>query len=227
MSNEQIISAVEKSAFAQNISRQSVMAELESIGVKTAFFESLTVDQLSALLFCLNKAMNSNPNSMNSQRIGKRAGVILSSIDKKILKALLESAGSPSSIQLSRDLDIPITTVQRRRKRLEEEFISESYTLNYEKFAMRHVTFLVSFNAGNTLEFKKEILALQKVIALTRTFGDGADLKIEAILGTNQEFIELSEKIKALPGVQKVSWFESIESLGKNNVADLLIIGSE
>ncbi|HEX6562106.1 MAG TPA: Lrp/AsnC family transcriptional regulator, partial [Nitrososphaera sp.] len=138
-----------------------------------------------------------------------------------------ECGGNPSSLQLSKDLNIPLSTIQRRRKRLEEEFISESYSLRYEKFGKKHVTFIVSLGVGDTSEVAREILALEKVSALTRTFGDGADLKIEAILDSNQEFIETSEKIKSISGVQKISWFESIEVLGRKKDADLLIIGPE
>lgn len=161
---------------------------------------------------------------MNHQRT---KGVVLSAVDRKILKALLECGGNPSSLQLSRELDIPLTTVQRRRKRLEEEFISESYSLRYEKFGKRHITFIVSLGVGDRYEVTKEILVLEKVSALTSTFGDGADLKVEAILDSNQEFIEISEKIKSISGIQKISWFESIEVLGRKKETDLSIIGEE
>ncbi|AIF83957.1 transcriptional regulator [Candidatus Nitrososphaera evergladensis SR1] len=209
---------------ARNVSRQAIVAELENIGVNASLFESLTIDQLSDLLYNLNKVIiNSNGNPMNSQRT---KGVILSAVDRKILKALLECGGNPSSLQLSRELDIPLSTVQRRRKRLEEEFISESYGLRYEKFGKRHITFIVSLGVGDRSEVTKEILVLEKVSALTRTFGDGADLKVEAILDSNQEFIEISEKIKSISGIQKISWFESIEVVGRKKETDLSIIGS-
>lgn len=208
-----------------NISRQAIMTELGNMGVNASLFESLTVDQLSDLMYGLIKVINnSNGNPANHQSTER---AVLSALDKKILKALLECGGNPSSLQLSKDLNIPLSTVQRRRKRLEEEFISESYSLRYEKFGKKHVTFIVSLGVGDTSEVAREILALEKVSALTRTFGDGADLKIEAILDSNQEFIETSEKIKSISGVQKISWFESIEVLGRKKDADLLIIGPE
>lgn len=208
-----------------NISRQAIMTELGNMGVNASLFESLTVDQLSDLMYGLIKVINTSNGNYANHQSTERA--VLSALDKKILKALLECGGNPSSLQLSKDLNIPLSTVQRRRKRLEEEFISESYSLRYEKFGKKHVTFIVSLGVGDTSEVAREILALEKVSALTRTFGDGADLKIEAILDSNQEFIETSEKIKSISGVQKISWFESIEVLGRKKDADLLIIGPE
>jgi DNA-binding Lrp family transcriptional regulator len=165
--------------------------------------------------------------SDNNNIGGSSASTGLSLIDKKILKALLESKGNPSSLQLSRELDIPLSTVQRRRKRLEDEFVKESYSLCYEKFGKRRITFIISLGTGEKSKVVREILAIDKVLALTRTFGDSVDLKVEAILETNQEFIDTCEKIKSVPGVQKVSWFESIEMLGTKKELDLSIIGSE
>lgn len=211
----------------QNISRQDIMAELEKIGVTPSYFEALTVDQLSDLLFGFNRAMNANAGSNATKRIAKRFALDLSSIDKKILRALVESKGNPSSLQLSRALDVPLSTIQRRRKRLEEEFVTESYSLKYEKFGKRQVTFIISVGARDRTAVAKEILELDKVISVSCTFGDGADLKVEVILETNPEFIDISEKIRAVESVQKISWFESMEVLGKNKEIDLSIIGME
>jgi DNA-binding Lrp family transcriptional regulator len=198
---------------------------LAKIDVNPEFFKTLTVDQLADLLFGLNRAINANAGSAAGRRITKKlAGSTLSSIDKKILKALLESRGNPSSLQLSRELDIPLSTVQRRRKRLEDEFVNEFYSLQYEKFGKRQVTFIVSLGAVDKNAIANEILGLEKVIAVARTFGDGADLKVEAILESNQEFMETSEKIKAIPGIQKVCWFESLELLGRKKELDLSIV---
>lgn len=218
-------SIVESTTQLSNVSRQAIVAELENIGVNPSLFTSLTLDQLANLLHSLNKVINSSYDSANNPQNAKRTKATISSVDKKILKAMLEcGSNNPSSLQLSRDLDIPLSTVQRRRKRLEKEFICESYGLRYEKFGKRHVTFIVSLGVGDRSQVPKEILALDKVIALTRTFGDEADLKVEAILDGNQELIGISEKLKAISGVQKISWFESIEVLGKKNDADLSII---
>lgn len=225
MSNEQTTAIAEKNTSGPNISRQALEAEMIKIGVNADFFKSLTVDQLSDLLFGLNKVANSKgsavPQSQNAKKV-----IVLTSIDKKILKALLESKGNPSSIQLSRDLDIPLSTIQRRRKRLEEEFVKESYSLKYEKFGKRQVTFIAMLGAGDKSQVANQILSLEKVISLGRTFGDSADLKIEAIVENNQDLMQLSEKIKSIPGIHKLCWFESLEVLGQKKGLDLSIIES-
>lgn len=210
-----------------SLSRAELLKEIESLGINTGCLQALTVDQLSNLLYDLNKAANQNTAPKASHRSVKdTAGNNLSAVDKKMLKALLESHGSPSSLQLSRDLQIPISTVLRRRKRLMEQFIRHSYSLRYEAFARRNVTFIVSLGAGNRSEVVGEVLSLKGVTSITRTFGDGLDLKIEAVVETNEEVVELSEKIRSVPGVQRVSFFECLEILEKNKEVDLALIDS-
>jgi DNA-binding Lrp family transcriptional regulator len=219
--------AIQDSTVSPSLSRTELLRELESLGINTGCLQTLTVDQLSNLLYDLNKAANRNATSKASHGNAKDAADNnLSAIDKKMLKALLESHGSPSSLQLSRDLQIPISTVLRRRKRLMEQFIRHSYSLRYEAFARRNITFIISLGAGNRSQVVREILSLKGVTSITRTFGDGLDLMIEAVVEENEELVELSEKIRSVQGVQRVSFFECLEVLEKNKEVDLALIDS-
>lgn len=226
---EQSIMASKGYSQPQVTTRQALLKELESLGLDLELFDAFTVDQLANLLYALNRAANPSGNSKGS-RPGKSAknspASGLSAVDKKLLKMLLESQGDTSSLQLSRELEIPLSTVQRRRKRLEGRFIVHSYSLKYDAFAKRQITFIVSLGGGIRSEVVKEVLALDRVVAVTRTFGDGLDLKVEAVLETNEELAGLSEQLKSISGVQKVSWFESIEVLERNREVDISIIDS-
>ena len=69
-----------------------------------------------------------------SKRVAKQETSI-SELDRKLLKILLMPNGdSKSSKSLSAKLGIPITTVRRRRKRLEDKFLKINYVLDIEKF---------------------------------------------------------------------------------------------
>jgi DNA-binding Lrp family transcriptional regulator len=213
-----------------NVSRQSLELELAKMGVNADLFKVLTIDQLSDLLSGLNKIAKSQSNSSSRSRRGrakrKPGLVMLSSTDKILLKRLLESNGNPSSIHLSRDLDIPLSTVQRRRKRLEDECVNESYSIQYEKFGRKHITLIVSLGTGDSANIAKEILELEKITVVTRTLGDGADLKAEAVVETSEELAQICQTIKAMPGVQKLSWFETLELLAEKKDLDLSIVES-
>ena len=58
---------------------------------------------------------------------------LLSRIDKMILKEILSPNENKASVYMSRKLEISMTTLQRRRKRLEKEFLEEDYTFLLKK----------------------------------------------------------------------------------------------
>jgi DNA-binding Lrp family transcriptional regulator len=75
--------------------------------------------------------------------------VELSQLDRKLLKILLMPNGDlKSSRSLSAKLGIPITTIRRRRKRLESKFLKLNYVLDIEKFGWRRVDFFISIRNG-------------------------------------------------------------------------------
>ena len=60
---------------------------------------------------------------------------------------------------MSRKLEISLTTLQRRRKRLEKEFLEEDYTLLLEKFGWRRVDFFISTSDGKTDALANDLLS--------------------------------------------------------------------
>jgi hypothetical protein len=79
--------------------------------------------------------------------------------------------------------------IQQKSKSLEKECARESYSLRYDKFGRRSVTFIMSVGAGNKSSITDEIPNLDKVTQVSRTFGDSADLKVEAIVESNKELM--------------------------------------
>ena len=209
-----------------NGSRTALENELSKLNVNPTLLVSLTSQQLSDLLFGLNKVTSVQTNGADQVSHSlKMNGPTrsLSFIDRTILKALLNSRGQASSPQLSKELDIPLTTIQRRRNRL-EEFIEESYTLRYGKFGKRQVIFIVSLGPSHKSGIADDILYLRNITAVRRIFGDGVDLLVEAVLESNKEIMSISENIRSISGVQHVRWLESLEVMGRNKELDVSII---
>ena len=65
----------------------------------------------------------------------------ISTIDRMILKEILSSSEKRTSTFQSKKLKVPSATIQRRRKRLETEFLEKDYILRLEKFGWRRVDF--------------------------------------------------------------------------------------
>jgi DNA-binding Lrp family transcriptional regulator len=149
----------------------------------------------------------------------------LSSVDRKILTMILESDGRVSSNLVSRKLEIPKSTVQRRRKRLEREYLTTTYSLNSDKLGWRNIDLLIATERGATLHVGKELLTSSNVSYVASTVGEHTiNLRAEAHVANNAELLLLLEHVKAMEGVKDVIWSEVVETIGRNSAAKHLDI---
>lgn len=220
MTNQDVCSEVSPTQQREPVlSRIKLLEELSKLGVTTDAFKSFTIEELSDLLYGLNKVIGSSRQAPKTNKVAKSNILpVLSQADKKILKSLLASSGRVSSLKLSRELDIPLSTIQRRRKRIEELFLESSYALRVDKFGWRRATLFLSTQNGLTSSVAKELLGWENsIISVSRTMGGSEiDLQLEFVFRQNSELLDLIERIRAVEGVKNVLWNESIEVIGKN-----------
>jgi DNA-binding Lrp family transcriptional regulator len=149
----------------------------------------------------------------------------LTETDKQILRSLVSSRGRISSVELARKLEIPLTTIQRRRKRLESEFLEVAYSLKLEKLGWRRADLLVSTYKGTSSNVGKALLTHNSITRVCRTIGEHTiDLHAEIVFKDNTELLNVIERIKSLDGVKDVVWTEPVELLGKNIAGPLHIL---
>jgi DNA-binding Lrp family transcriptional regulator len=142
----------------------------------------------------------------------------LSNIDRKMLRLLLDSEGHIPTHELSNQLGIPLSTVQRRRKRLEEEYLIKHYSLDPMKFGYRRIDLLIYTEGGGTIEIGKELLKREEVSYAARTIGEHTiDLRVEVFVKDNGVLLNLLEDVKAMNGVRDVIWTEVVETIGRKS----------
>jgi DNA-binding Lrp family transcriptional regulator len=196
-----------------------LLEELTKLGVAAENVSLLDQAQLSELLSSLGKLLNNNKATFVEPK-----PLMLSMLDKEILYRLLTSDKEVSCTSLARELNVPLTTAQRRLKRLEGLF-EHAYSIKAEMLGLRPFTFFVSIDKREASDVGKEILEMDRVISVSLVFNGKVDLKVEAYLRNDFEFVILEEKIKTVKGVKKTYWMESIKLLGRNNNTLRSIIG--
>ena len=134
-----------------------------------------------------------------------------------MLKILLSPNGDlKSSKSLSAKLGIPITTVRRRRKRLESKFLKMHYILDIEKFGWKRVDFFISIRNGMVNSVANKLLTSDEVTYVAKSIGEHTiDLRVETIVKDNASILDLLEKIKAMKGVKDVVWSEIVNVVGR------------
>ena len=150
----------------------------------------------------------------------------ISELDRKLLKILLMPNGdSKSSKSLSAKLGIPITTVRRRRKRLEDKFLKINYVLDIEKFGWKRIDFFISIRNGMVDAVAKKLLDIDDVTYVGKSIGEHTiDLRIETIVKDNASILDHLERIKAMDGVNDVVWSEIVRVVGKKISIPISII---
>jgi len=116
---------------------------------------------------------------------------------------------------LSKKLRLPALTIQRRRKRLEREFLDKEYSLCLEIFGQRRIDFFISTTNGKTDVLASDILSLDQVTKVGKSIGQRTiDLRVETVIRNNHELLDLLEKLKAMDGVRDAMWSKIVKILG-------------
>ena len=145
-----------------------------------------------------------------------RPDIGLSQLDRKILKILLTPNGHLKSTKsISTKLGIPVTTIRRRRKRLESKFLKMQYVLDIEKFGWRRIDFFISIRNGLVNNVAKKLMDLNDITYVGKSIGEHTiDLRVESIVKDNVVLLDLLEQIKAMEGVRDVVWSEIVNVVG-------------
>jgi len=139
----------------------------------------------------------------------------LSQIDRKMLRLLLDSEGRIPTHELSLQLGIPLSTVQRRRKKLEETYLIKTYSLDPIKLGFRRIDLLIYTEGGETMNIGNELLKREEVTSAFRTIGEHTiDLRVEVFVKDNGILLDLIEEVKAMKGVRDVVWTEVVATIG-------------
>jgi DNA-binding Lrp family transcriptional regulator len=211
-------------------SRHEILEELGHLGVNTEELALLSIEGLANLLNGFRVLMIARDQPRKPGRPKRNGGdmPVLTNADKTILHHLFSSQGHASSLKLSRELNIPLSTIQRRRKRLQDGLIETSYSLKIEKLGWRNATLLVSTASGKIETIGQEILDMSDLVSsVSRAMGgSNFDLRVEVIFKTNTDLMTLIDKIKSTEGVSGLIWSESLKLIGKRETSNKIIDSS-
>ena len=137
-------------------------------------------------------------------------------MERKLKILLLPNGDLKSSRSLSAKLGLHISTVRRRRKRLESIFLKIHYVLDIEKFGWKRVDFFISIRNGMVNAVAKKLLNINEVTYVGKSIGEHTiDLRVETIVKDNTVLLDFLEVIKGFEGVRDVVWSEIVSVVGQ------------
>jgi DNA-binding Lrp family transcriptional regulator len=138
----------------------------------------------------------------------------ISARDAIILKEMLDNDCKLSSLTLSKKTDLPVTSVQRHRKRIEGTLIKMTSSPQYRAFGLMEIVVDIGTEGGLSGHVITELRDFPNVVYLARLHGDShISLRVKIVVKSNRELAHWLDRIKAIEGVKEASWTEVIEEI--------------
>lgn len=171
-----------------------------------------------------NPAIGSNKkiNNKDSQKFP------FDSIDINIIRELLVKADI-KSVDIASKYKVPISTIQRRRKRLVDSILEKKYFIDITKRDLRTGIILANVERGKAKEVAKMILERHKSNAISSSIriNDQNNVITEIIYNTPSELYNIIEQVKNIPYVSSATWSELVEVVGNNDAPILAALSRE
>ena len=153
-----------------------------------------------------SKIDNNNNNNNNRDNYNNKS-VNIDNIDKKIIELLI--ANHDNSF-ISQQLAIPLSTIQRRtRKLFEKEIISTKVELNYEKLGYKRGLLHIYLKRGQLDKIGKIVVEKRGMLSVSVHVGN-SDLVALFVYRDSKDLIETMTNIKEIEGVERVLWSEEV-----------------
>ena len=159
----------------------------------------------------MKKKQHNNGNNRNNKNTPGHK-LVLGSLDTKIIEELLNDAFI-SSTDISKKHKAPLSTVQRRRRYLENSILTRRYEIDLKKqgFRIGEITVITEYGASEDIisgifsKYPKNILSITLKI-------DGAImLAVLVYFKTTTEIHDIMVGIHSMPSVQQVKFAETVE----------------
>lgn len=159
----------------------------------------------------LKKKQHNNGNNRNNKNTPGHK-LVLGSLDTKIIEELLNDAFI-SSTDISKKHKAPLSTVQRRRRYLENTILTRRYEIDLKKQGFRIGEITVITENGASEEIISRILLKypNHILSITLKIDGGIMLGVLVYFRTTTEIHDIMVGIHSMPGVQNVKFAETVE----------------
>jgi DNA-binding Lrp family transcriptional regulator len=168
-----------------------------------------------------NKRSSLSIAKANNGNNGISTKQLLKLLDSDNIEIISELVRQPdiSSLALAKKLDIPLSTLQRRRARIENAILKRNYTFNYKAFGGRVGDLIVNVDKGKSKEVAQNLLKKYKnnIVSCDTRINSEHNVSAHVIYKGTDELHELIESVRTMDYVTGVSWSEMVEVVGDNN----------
>ncbi len=158
------------------------------------------------------KKREANARSNRKNKSTQRHKLVLGSLDSKIIEELLSDAFI-SSTDISKKHKAPLSTVQRRRRHLENTILTRRYEIDLRKQGFRIGEMTVIPENGASKEIIAGIFSkyAKHIHSITVKIDGAIILTVSVYFKTTTEIHDIMVGIHSMPGVHQVKFAETVE----------------
>jgi|SRR5690242_10290514 DNA-binding Lrp family transcriptional regulator len=150
-----------------------------------------------------------------SQQSDQASRLVLDDLDIGIIKEMIKDAEVKSSFLASK-YDSPLSTIQRRRAKLEHTILKKKYYINISMFHWRRADLMISVD-GDCGAAIAELLRNfgRNIISTSLRIGDPqANIVAAVFYRDSRELLNLMDGIRSIASVRSVKWSEVVRDFG-------------
>ena len=124
-----------------------------------------------------------------------------------------------SSMSIATKLQMPLSSLQRRRTKLEKSVLTKAYHVNLKTSGGKVGDTIINVDKGRSREVAGSILKKFKsnVMNVSTRINSEHNVAAQIIYNDTVELHNLLENIKAMPYVTILQWSEMVEMIGDNS----------
>lgn len=144
---------------------------------------------------------------------GPRYKIINDLTNLKIIQELANNADIKST-DLAKKLQIPLSTLQRRRALLEKSLVLKKvYWINFQEFKLRIADIFINSERGQSKIIVQDLKKHnnKNILSISYKIGDPkTQVSLKVIYKDSLQLFKILEEIKSNPLVTNVDWYESV-----------------
>lgn len=141
----------------------------------------------------------------------------LDSINLRIIEELIAN-GEVKSSEIADKLKIPLSTIQRRRTKIEKSILKKNYHMDLTLLGYRTAQIFIDIQKGKAREVGEKLLEKydRNVTRASTRINSSNNLCLDVVYNGSDELHNLLEEIKSIPVANQVDWSEQVMILGDN-----------
>ena len=163
-----------------------------------------------------------------SQKSDQMGNLMLDDLDIGIIKEMIKDAEVKSTFLASK-YDSPLSTIQRRRAKLEHTILKKKYYINISMFHWRRADLMVSVD-GDCGETVSELMRNfgKNIISTSLRIGDPqANIVATVFYKDSRELLNLMDGIRSIASVKCIKWSEVVRDFGPTDAGIETILSSQ